>query len=92
YLAKAKQLGCLDSEFKEAGIDIALLEQETKKMEKDIKDGVEQNLHLSVIQFPNFFLQFGYPPQNFEDMIKNSAPDFYKEIIEDYKVFEKLKG
>jgi len=92
YLAKAKQLGCLDSEFKEAGIDIALLEQETKKMEKDIKDGVEQNLHLSVIQFPNFFLQFGYPPQNFEDMIKSSAPDFYKEIIEDYKVFEKLKG
>jgi len=91
YLAKAKQLGSLDSEFEEAGINIALLEEQTEKMATTIKDEAAPKVQLSVIQFSNFFFQFGYPPQNFEDMIKNSAPDFYKEIIEDYDVFEKSK-
>lgn len=92
YLRKAQQLGSTEAEFVEAGIDITALEEGIETMERSKRQGGEQTLHITPIQLPNFFLQFGQPPQEFEEVIKKAAPEFFKEVIEDYEVFEKPRS
>ena len=61
-------------------------------MEKSLRSNTEISVECNSIQLPNFFVQFGTPPNGLEEIIKSTSPGFYQEVVVDNEVFGRIKG
>ena len=95
YLKRGRELGVPDSAFIQAGLNISGIENEiakiTQEMTEQAKPGGGLHINCQIIQMPNFSLQFGLSPNDFEQMIEEFAPDFYEDFIQDNEVFTHSK-
>lgn len=87
HFSRARELGCKDSAFDRAGIDLRELKREIRRMERSIRDNGEAKVQCTSIQLANFCVQFGSPPDHLEALGKNAHPTFYSEVIANTNLF-----
>jgi tetratricopeptide (TPR) repeat protein len=86
YYDKAKELGCTDTE-----IDISHIEELRRDLNVVTTPPEEPTQRRTTrghtAGLVNFFMQLGIGPSDFESLIRDYAPEFYKDVIEDDAIF-----